>query len=96
MIVYNVKRRFFVKKDDADSYRKAEGLKPSELSTIEVFRRDELAALLNALCDPTPTNVAVVTAHPVIAPEQVIDNAYVPTDKDVPKFLRESWSKING
>ena len=92
MIVYNVKRRFFAKKDDADAYRRELGLKPAELSKIEVWSRDELASLLTALAEPTAANIDATPAECV--PEAVFDNAYVPTDRDVPKFLRESWAKM--
>lgn len=94
MIVYNVKRRFFAKKEDADAYRRELGLKPAELNKVEVWSRDELASLLTALAEPTAANIAAVATKPAIAPEAAIDNAYIPTDKDVPKFLRESWAKM--
>lgn len=101
MIVYNVKRRFFAKKDDADAYRRELGLKPAELNRVEVWSRDELAALLTALAEPTAANIAAVASTlregplaVTVAPEAVIDNAYIPTDRDVPKFLRESWAKM--
>lgn len=93
MIVYNVKRKWFPMKGDAETYRKSEGLPPDATTKIDVRDRDQLAALLNGLCEPpakgeTPANFP--------APEKVIDDAYVMPDKDIPPFLRESWARVLG
>ncbi|WP_411037687.1 hypothetical protein [Shinella sp. BYT-45] len=91
MIVYNVKRRFFAMKADADAYRRMEGLKPSALAKLEIVDRAELATLLNALAEPTPQHL---TALPeTVAPTSVIDGAFIAPDFDIPAFLRESWAK---
>jgi len=49
MIVYNVQKKFFAKKEDAETYRKMFGLKPEATYKVEVQGRDDLAALLNTL-----------------------------------------------
>lgn len=83
MIVYNVERNFFDKKSDAETARKAAGLKPAATLKIEVRNRVELAALLNQLCalrspagEPAPSLPAV---------DECVD---------VPKFIRDGWAKL--
>lgn len=49
MIVYNVKRRWFTMKNDAEAYRRTEGLPPSATYTLRVDTREDLADLLNTL-----------------------------------------------
>lgn len=90
MIVYNVKRRFFAMKDEAEAYRKFEGLKPDALIKIEITHRDQLAALLNGLCDPPAKGAP--KGFP--APSKVIDEAYVQSDFDVPQFIRKSRDDV--
>ncbi len=93
MIVYNVQRQFFVKKDDAERARVAAGLKPAATLALRVETREDLAALLNALCDPP---VAGSVALP--ATTELVDRAYVARSTDiptcVPKFLIEAWAKL--
>lgn len=91
MIVYNVARRWFSDKVMADTYRKALGLKPSATAKITVEGRDDLSALLNALCEPPapgqPLPLAALPATP-----ELVERAYVnPAVEDfldyVPRFL---------
>lgn len=93
MIVYNVKRKWFTLKNDAERYRIAEGLTPEHTLTIEVDGRMRLAALLNALCEPPLPGQRVEQA--VVATPELIDRAYVPADRDIPdyipKFLLKDW-----
>lgn len=86
MIVYNVKRRWFDMKNDADDYRRAESLPPAATAKIEICDRKELAALLNALCEPQAAAVETALA-------EVVDRAYVDPYVNipdcVPAFLRK-------
>lgn len=96
MIVYNVKRRWFTKKDDAERYRVGLGLKPAAVAKVDVSDREGLAALLNLLCEPSPaTMVAAATV-----PAAIVDRAYVEPDNDVaaivPLFLRREHARKNG
>lgn len=91
MIVYNVKRKWFTLKNDAERYRIAEGLTPEHTLTIEVDGRMRLAALLNALCEPPLPGQTV--SEPATA--ELVDRAYAPADRDIPdyipKFLLKDW-----
>ena len=59
MIVYNVQRRWSAKWADADTYRRAEGLPPPATLKVTVEHRNELVALLEALCSPpVPPNLS--------------------------------------
>lgn len=88
MIIYNVQRRWFPMKADADTYRVGLGLPPKATAKIEVNNRDDLAALLNALCEAKE-------APDVGATTEIVDRAYVPVDTDipacVPAFLRKAY-----
>lgn len=90
MIVYNVGRRFFSMKENAETYRKQIGLRPEATIKIDISHRDQLAALLDGLCYP-PKNGA---PEEFPAPASIIDDAYVSSDVDVPAFVRESMEKI--
>lgn len=95
MIVYNVKRRWFAMKDEAETYRKAEGLKPAATAKVEISNREELAALLNLLCEPSP---AAAAAAPAV-PAAVVDRAYVEPDTgddEIPLFLRRDNARRFG
>ncbi len=96
MIVYNVQRRFFTKMHDADVYRVAQGLSrggQKNIVKIEIRTRDELAALLNALCEPGSDPLAEANL-PASDPKALVDRAYVAPNRDIPRFLRESWAKL--
>ena len=94
MIVYNVGRGFFELKSDAETQRKAEGLKPGATIKIEIKDRSQLAALLNGLCalEPERAQAAIGNAGTldVFGPNEP---PLVPADADIPKFLRDSYSK---
>jgi hypothetical protein len=90
MIVYNVKRRFFDMKAEAEAYRRAEGLSPAATAKLEIADRAQLAALLNALCEPPASGA------PAGVPAEIVDRAFVAADFDIPKFLRDSWSRVLG
>jgi len=96
MIVYNVGRHWFSKKELADTYRKAVHLPPSAIEKIEVSDRDQLCALLNALCEPQVFGAAAAE----IVPAPVLDRAYVDPGFDlidvVPLFLRRDHARRNG
>jgi hypothetical protein len=91
MIVYNVERRWFTEKDQADAYRIAQKFKPAALLKVFVETRQDLAALLNALCDPGAVEVlAIADKHGLdkIKSAILVDRAYVKpkalTGKDIP------------
>ena len=91
MIVYNVQRRWFSKWTNADTYRRAEGLRPSATLKVGVETRDELVALLEALCSPPEPD------KPVVAPAtpELVDRAFVAPSTDIPEcvpdFLLKDW-----
>jgi hypothetical protein len=83
VIVYNVARKFFTEKADAETYRKLRGLPPSFTLKLEVSGRADLAALLNGLCTPP------VEPQPVLPPATValVEAAYVCPHIEVPDFV---------
>ena len=87
MIVYSVARRWFTEKAVAETYRKNLGLKPFANIKVEVSSRDDLAALLNALCEPPMKG----TVPPAPATMLMVEAAYVDPHLSVPdcvpKFL---------
>lgn len=86
MIVYNVKRKWFSLKADAEAYRRAEGLPAEATFKLQIDDRDELAALLNGLCD-----IAAVVPAPILA--DVIERNLVTNEPPdfVPEFLAKEW-----
>lgn len=93
MIVYNVKRRWFPMKSDAEKHRIAEKLPPDATIKISIEDRTQLAALLDALCEPpAPGDRTAAESGPV--PGRLIDESYVDPDLDIPEFLRKSWARI--
>lgn len=93
MIVYNVGRRWFSMKADAETHRVSEKLPRDATIKISIDDRRQLAALLDALCEPPPPgNRESSGSAPV--PAHVIDQAYVDPDFEIPKFLRESWARL--
>lgn len=110
MNVYNVARGWFTMQADADKRRKALGLKPADMGKVVVVNREDLAALLNALCAEPPRGEArgvspnVVHTQDAVALrtmgkdlEAIVARAYVkPDDSMVPLFLRVDWAKRNG
>lgn len=98
MIVYNVKRRWFTMKNDAEAYRRAEKLPPSATFPLRIESRDDLAALLNgltALADPAASKGTFQTL-PVGSPEDDMIQRNQITDQPpdfVPRFLVEDWER---
>ncbi|RTM09663.1 MAG: hypothetical protein EKK31_05315 [Hyphomicrobiales bacterium] len=93
MIVYNVGRRWFSLKADAETYRIGQKLPPDATIRISIVDRVQLASLLDALCEPpAPGDTAAAGTTPV--PARVIDQAYVDPDFEIPRFLRESWARL--
>lgn len=91
MIVYNVQRRWFTMKADAEAHRRDLGLPASATFKLDIRDRVELAAFLNGLCgigNGTPSVMAEDPSPEVIARNQISD---VPDC--VPKFLVEAWQK---
>ncbi len=93
MIVYNVQRRWFAMKIDAEKYRIREKLPPDATIKIGIDGRLQLAALLDVLCEP-PVSTAEGAARCGSVPERLIDNSSVDPDLDIPKFLRDSWARL--
>lgn len=92
MIVYNVKRRWFTMKIDAETYRRTEGLPPSATFKLDIRDRDDLAGLLNGLCGQEPP-AAPLMDDPQVAP--VIQRNII-TDEPpdfVPLFLVREWQE---
>lgn len=93
MIVYNVQRRWFAMKGDAEKYRVREKLPLDATMKISVEDRIQLAALLDALCEP-PASPAEGATRVATVPERIIDHSFVDPDLDIPKFLRDSWARL--
>ena len=91
MIVYNVARKWFTMKDDAERHRKTAGLKPDQTVKLDIKSREELALLLNALCEASPKAVeAAQAALPDVPVGKVVDRAFVDPEtdlSDIPAFL---------
>lgn len=91
MIIYNVKRRWFSMKADAERYRITEGLPPAATFKLEIVDREGLSALLNALSEP-PEEGAPVEAERVGVTTAIVDNAFFVPSRDIPAFLRRDWA----
>ncbi|RUT88027.1 MULTISPECIES: hypothetical protein [unclassified Mesorhizobium] len=98
MIVYNVQRRWFTMKNDAEAHRKELGLPPSATFTLRIDNREELAALLNGLCGLGTIDVMeanTVLAGPTLAPPEVIERNQITNEPPdcVPAFLVRDWQQ---
>jgi hypothetical protein len=93
MIVYNVQRRWFTMKNDAEAHRRQLGLPPSATYTLRIDNREELAALLNGLCGIEPH--LEVEGCPAPAPAEVIQRNQITNDPPdcVPAFLVRDWEQ---
>lgn len=93
MIVYNVKRRWFTMKNDAEAYRRAEKLPPSATFKLDIRDRDDLATLLNGLCGSEPTSGLAGTNPSTIITDEVAARNRVTDDVPdyVPLFLVREW-----
>lgn len=99
MIVYNVKRRWFAQKADAEAYRRAEKLPPPATFKLVIDERESLASLLNGLCGvepPTPAGngfTNAVTPQELPRVREMLDrNRVVDNPPDfVPDFLVRDW-----
>jgi hypothetical protein len=106
VIVYNVKRRWFAMKGDAEAYRRSEKLPPEATFTLKIEERESLAALLNGLCgiEPPPFVAAgAFSTLPNVEPlprvaEMIVRNSVMDDIPDcVPQFLRREWeAKMKG
>ncbi len=96
MIVYNVERRWFPMKNDAESYRRSLKLPPDATFKLQIETREELAAFLEGLCNVArPGAVSVATG----IPEEVVERNRLPDDYPpsyVPQFLVREWRKRRG
>jgi hypothetical protein len=94
MIVYNAKRRWFAMKGAAEQYRIREKLPPDAAINIGIADRTQLAAVLNALCEP-PASPAEGATQVAAVPERVIDTPLsIPTSISRTSFGtagRGSW-----
>lgn len=98
MIVYNVKARWFAFSEDANAYRVKEGLRPLACRKVEINTRDQLARLLDLLCNPPAKGQPV----PAPATEMMLDEAaiYAGLDFDrierevVPEFLKQRDGRL--
>lgn len=87
MIVYNVQRRWFGKKADADAFRVGLRLPPASAMKVEIGDRADLSALLNALCEPGSDRVAEANLPVSGDPQALIDRAFVSPHITVPDFV---------
>lgn len=97
MIVYNVGREWFTQKKEAETARRStrSRLRPqgAPLNELRVETREELAALLNAICGGAAgqetTFKGATNSTPVILPAYVNDPSYTSgeTPAYIPAFL---------
>lgn len=98
MIVYNVKRRWFTMKNDAEAYRRAEGLPKGSTFKLDIRDRDDLAGLLNGLCAERGALVKVPDGEDVRAYGDMLQRNTITDDVPdfVPDFLANEWRKRVG
>jgi hypothetical protein len=100
MIVYNVQRRWFAQKLDAETYRIFMHLKPSALLKVEINGRDDLSALLNALCNTVVSGTTLdLAAGAVVGVNNLaplLDRAFVPPSRDIPDCVPDFLLKAHG
>lgn len=102
MIVYNVAREWFTMQADCDKRRKALGLKPADMGKVVVNNREELCAVLNALCGMGTIEAqeakTILAGNGLIAPAIVAraSIAFDPNDPAAPLFLRVDLAKRRG
>lgn len=91
MIVYNVDRAWFTLKDAAERHRKALKLPPKATALARIDNREELAALLNALCGAEEWLKAgppvALTVEPEVIQRATVVKVLAPDF--VPRFLIE-------
>ncbi|RWG55014.1 MAG: hypothetical protein EOQ65_28595 [Mesorhizobium sp.] len=79
-------------KADAQKYRIGENLPPAAPPRSRSTTARSSPRFLTA-CAPTPANDMAVFRE-IPAPARVFDDAFVASDLDIPKFLRESWARL--
>jgi hypothetical protein len=92
VIVYNVQRRWFSMKNEANAYRRELKLPPDAVYTLKIEERESLAALLNGLCgvaapDQAPPEQELPKVREMLTRNSVRDD--IPDY--VPLFLRKEW-----
>lgn len=91
MIVYNVLRRFFDLKADAETYRIGQGLPPAATAKLEISDRRELTALLNELAEPLPSGGVRPEAAAVGVTPAIVNDAFFVPERDIPAFLLSDY-----
>jgi hypothetical protein len=86
MIVYRVQRGWYQFQVAADKARIAAGLKPGAVQKVEVKDRDDLCALLNALCHPSVKTTPQAPATVALVEEAFVD-PHLDIDATIPRFL---------
>ncbi len=84
MIVYNVQRRFFELKNDAEEYRRSQNLPPAATHKITIINRNNLAEFLNAMSEGKPA-----MALQGVEPMPIADDAY----DFIPDFIKRDWQE---
>ena len=84
MIVYNVGRRFFEMKADAEAFRRSEKLPPSANQKIEICDREQLAAFLNAICEGE-RSLAAQGVEPMAISGEALEF--------IPDFMKRDWER---
>ena len=91
MIIYNVDRRFFDMKADAETHRKALKLDKSHLLKLAINDRHELAALLDGLCSTEPAKPPAEHIPESADPNEWIrEHLRIAAEIGVPQFLRKN------
>jgi hypothetical protein len=93
VIVYNVGRRWFTMKNDAEAHRRAEGLPPAATFKLDIRDREDLAVLLNGLCGLGTGSLGAVVLDP---PREVIQRNLITVPECIPQFLVNEWAKREG
>lgn len=100
MICYNVARRFFPMKAEADRYRVDNKMRPSALTRLDVRTREDLADILNSVAAeehpdlsayvPAETAKAEEEEPPILAAIAAAERLqhHDPDDDDIPAFLK--------
>jgi len=96
VICYNVARRFFPMKAEADRYRVDQKLRPSALTRLDVRTREDLADILNSVAAEERPDLSAFTPEPAkeeppilaaIAKAEGLQH-HDPDDADIPAFLK--------
>lgn len=94
MIFYVVKARFFTKKNEAETYRRAEGLRPKDTHKIDLRSRDDMVDFLNGMLSyvqpekPTKAHTQGEAIKPYVTDIEAAPDF-------IPEFVKNDWRQRN-